>query len=196
MRWRRAFAGIAGVVGAGALTVYAFHLRAARLPPRAPETHAGATAGPVFFDVACAIPEDWAGLPVIAHADATHTKQVTVDEGLMSDVRMATAPLGDVFVQYRWDQCIGGSACAGNPRSLRDLRVGPLDEWGAPRIRVDFSCAGTSPFDPPSPTKRSCDPSTLALRRSTDEHTFVLTVRDPDAVEKAIAAFSRNPKAR
>ena len=104
MRWQRALAGIAGVVAAAALTVYAFHLRASRLPPRAPDTHAGATAGPVFFDVACVIPEDWAGLPVIAHVDTVHA--------------------------------------------------------------------------------------------SMDEHTFVLTVHDPDAVAKAIAAFSRNPKAR
>ena len=184
------FAFLAGGVASVVLCGFVIRTRTAKRV----ETPAEAR-GPAHRDVACAIPGDWATYPVVAHFDPTTSKPKVASDGLFSEIRSTTAPLGDVFVQFQSDECDwGGSACTGASRSLHHVRVGPLDEQGIPSVGSSFACAGTSTVhQPPGEERRSCNPTSLALRRATDGRTFVLTMRDPDPHETAVSAFCRRP---
>ena len=187
---RRPLVYVALAVAASVLVGFVLAERTAK-PVDAPVKASFATA---HRDVACAIPDDWAAYLVVARFDAPTAKQVVASDGLFNEVRATIAPLGDVFVQFQSDACIwGGSACTGASRSLHHVRVGPLDEYGVPSVGSAFACAGTSDVNrQPGDAKRSCDPDSLRLRRAPDGRTFVLTMRDPDALETPISAFSRD----
>ncbi len=180
------------------------HVRRVAAPPRAV---ASSPSSPAItrpdIEAAIAVPADWSTFPVVAtlgtRVDAADKK--VIEDGLFGDVWVAKTALGETFVEYRWDQCMGGgSACAGSPPSLHHLRVGQLDEAGHPTLALSFACQGTSPLIREE-HPRSCAPSSLTLRRrassTTDashEATYVLTFQDPDATEIAIGAFVRAPR--
>jgi len=188
-RWWRSC--VAGGVAGLSLAAFAIGTAAPRPQSMAPE------GGPTHADVACAVPADWPTFPVVDHFDPARGKPSTVREGAFNELAATTAPLGDVFVRFQADFCWGGgSACAGAPRTLHHVRVGPIDESGAPLVGSSFRCVGTPPREPGEDAlKRSCSPSSLTLRRAPDGRTFVLTVRDPDPVETPISAFARSPAA-
>lgn len=185
-RWR-----IACVAGALAATIVLRFVLGARAQTIDAQT--SAVPEPVSYKyVACTVPVAWATYPVVAHLDTARATSSVTEDGLFNDVHAATAPLGDVFARYEWDQCTaGGSACAGSSRSLHHVRLGPLDEHGEPALRTDFRCSGTTPFDQNAKARRTCDPATIALRRVADGETSVVTMRDPDAEETPIGAFTR-----
>jgi hypothetical protein len=189
-RWRIACA--AGMLAAAIVVRFAFVTRTHVIDVR---SNAVVEASTTEF-ATCSIPDAWAEYPIVAHLDLAHAESSITGRGMFNDVHVTTAPLGDVFVRYEWDQCTaGGSSCAGVPHTLYHIRFGPLDDRGEPKLMTDFRCTGTSPFDEGTRTRHSCDPATIALRRAPNGSTFVVTMRDPDAEEKPIAAFTRTPPA-
>jgi len=192
------------VLGLVAALSLVLHVRRVAAPAASSPTPSAPAIARPDIEAAIAIPADWSTFPVVATLDRTQVDAAdkkVVEDGLFGDVWVAKAALGGTFVEYRWDQCMGGgSACAGSPPSLHHLRVGQLDEAGHPSLALSFTCQGTSPLIREE-HPRSCAPSSLTLRRrasnTTDaprDATYVLTFRDPDATEIAIGAFVRAPR--
>ena len=144
---------------------------------------------PSPHDARVAVPDGWRDFAVVDRVHAETAKRVSVDEGLAYDRVTWLAPLGDFFVSYETDPCIGGSACTGARLTLHDVRVGHLEN-GWPSLATPLDCAGDSSIDPSDAGPRSCAADSLSLRRSPDGAIYVLTFRDPDTQENAACAFT------
>ncbi|HSO31324.1 MAG TPA: hypothetical protein VLT33_02375 [Labilithrix sp.] len=188
MQRRRVLATVLGVL-AGASLLAHVRLRRAEVWS-VPDGSA-----PLPADRVVAVPDDWATYPVFARLDlARRTPRRVLEESIISDRHIATAPLGDAFAQFQYDTCIGGSSCTFATPNLHHLRVGALDPSGDPTIATSLECVGTvRVWTPDPPPTRSCNPESLTLRRVTrgEITTSVVTFRDPDDAEKAVVAFTR-----